>query len=147
VPVTDHLTAEMSEFLSQGTRTAHVAYLATDGRPLVAPVWFVVEDGCPTFATGLTTAKGRALVRDPRVSLTVDAPEPPYAFLQVQGTAEIDRRPAEVLRIATACGGRYMGVERADEFGRRNADPDEVVVRVRPFRVIHNEDVTAPTVR
>ena len=63
------LTAELREFLCAGTRTAKLAFTAADGRPLVAPVWFVVEgpDDAPEllFNTGRHTAKGRAIQRDP----------------------------------------------------------------------------------
>ena len=41
----DHLTPEVVAFLSDGTRTGKLGWTAADGRPLVAPVWFVVEDG------------------------------------------------------------------------------------------------------
>ena len=37
--------------------------------------------------------------------------------------------------MATLIGGRYMGAERAEEFGRRNAVPGELLVRFRPERV------------
>ena len=33
-------------------------------------------------------------------------------------------------------GGRYMGAHRAEEIGRRNAVPGELVVRVRPTKVV-----------
>ena len=36
---------QVVEFLSAGTRTAIPGYLAADGRPLVAPVWFIVDNG------------------------------------------------------------------------------------------------------
>jgi hypothetical protein len=36
---------QVVEFLSAGTRTAMLGYLAADGRPLVAPVWFIVDNG------------------------------------------------------------------------------------------------------
>jgi hypothetical protein len=39
------LSAKVVEFLLTGTRTGMLGYLAADGRPLVAPVWFVVDDG------------------------------------------------------------------------------------------------------
>ena len=42
----------------------------------------------------------------------------------------------ELLRFATAIAGRYMGADRAEEFGRRNAVPGELLVRLRPKRVI-----------
>ena len=105
------------DFLSHGTRTGKLSYLAASGRPLVAPVWFVVEDGSLVFNTNKDTAKGRALARDPRVSLCVDLEEPPYAFVQVQGEAELSEDPAELIRTATAIAARYMGAGRAEEFG------------------------------
>ena len=71
----DHLTPEIVDFLSAGMRTGKLGWTATDGRPLVAPVWFVVEDGALLFNTGKETAKGRAIRRDPRVVLCVDLQE------------------------------------------------------------------------
>ena len=130
------------DFLSHGTRTGKLSYLAASGRPLVAPVWFVVEDGSLVFNTNKDTAKGRALTRDPRVSLCVDLEEPPYAFVQVQGEAELSEDPAELIRTATAIAARYMGAGRAEEFGRRNGVPGELVVRLRPVKVLANFDVS-----
>ena len=128
------LSARVMEVLSAGTRTGMLGYVAADGRPLVAPVWFVVDDGQLVFNTGRDTSKGRALARDSRVVICVDDPHPPYSFVQVQGVATVTEDPPDVLDIATRTGARYMGAERADEFGRRNAVPGEMVVRVRPTK-------------
>lgn len=133
---------KISAFLGAGTRTGKLAYAGTDGRPLVAPVWFIVEDGALVFNTGKNTAKGRALVRDPRATLCVDLEEPPYAFVQVQGDAELSEDPGELVRTATAIAARYMGQDRAAEFGKRNGVPGELVVRLRPTRVNAVFDMT-----
>ena len=130
------------DFLTHGTRTGKLAYLAAGGRPLVAPVWFIVEGDSLVFNTNSQTAKGRALARDPRASLCVDLEEPPYAFVQVQGEAELSEDPAELLRTATVIAARYMGGDRAEEFGKRNAVPGELVVRLRPVKVLANFDIT-----
>ncbi|MBS4727173.1 PPOX class F420-dependent oxidoreductase [Mycobacterium sp. SM1] len=130
------LSDEVVEFLSAGTRTGMLGFLASDGRPLVTPVWFILDHGQLVFNTGRKTAKGRALVRDARVAICVDDPHPPYSFVQVQGIATATEDAADLLAIATRIGGRYMGVHRAEEFGRRNAVPGELVVRVRPTKVI-----------
>jgi PPOX class probable F420-dependent enzyme len=130
------------EFLSTGTRTGMLGYVAADGRPLVAPVWFVVDNGQLAFNTGRDTSKGHALARDSRVVICVDDPHPPYSFVQVQGVAEVSEDPQDVLDIATRTGGRYMGAERAEEFGRRNSVPGELVVRVRPTKVITGFDIS-----
>ena len=136
------LSPDVREFLTAGTRTGKLAFVAADGRPLVAPVWFVVEDGDLVFNTGAATAKGRAIARDPRLALCVDSEVPPYGFVQIQGTATTSEDPAELVRTATAIGGRYMGADRAEEFGRRNGVPGELVVRLTPTRVIAQLDMT-----
>lgn len=134
---------EISAFLSAGTRTGKLAFTGQDGRPLVAPIWFIVEDGDLVFNTGKDTAKGRALARDPRAALCVDLEEPPYGFVQVQAEAELSEDPGELVRTATAIAARYMGQERAEEFGKRNGVPGELVVRLRPVKVIAAFDMTA----
>ena len=91
---------EVSAFLQAGTRTGKLSYTGAEGRPLVAPVWFIVEDGRLVFNTGKETAKGRALARDSRATLCVDLEEPPYAFVQVQGDAELSEDPGELLRLS-----------------------------------------------
>jgi len=130
------LTEDVVAFLSHGTRTAKVGYLASDGRPLVAPVWFVVDDGGLVFNTGKTSAKGRALARDPRVVICVDDEQPPFSFVQIQGRVSISEDPDQLLAWATRIGGRYMGADRAEEFGHRNGVPGELLVRVTPTKVI-----------
>jgi PPOX class probable F420-dependent enzyme len=130
------LTEDVIAFLSEGTRTGKIGFVAADGRPLVVPIWFVVEDGQLVFNTGADTAKGRALQRDPRVALVVDDDRPPFSFVQVQGTASMSEDADELLATATRIAARYMGDDRAEEFGRRNAVPGELVVRVTPTKVI-----------
>ncbi|MBF6075908.1 PPOX class F420-dependent oxidoreductase [Nocardia beijingensis] len=131
------------EFLSEGTRTGKVAFVAADGSPMVTPVWFVVEGDELVFNTGKSTAKGKAFARDGRVAVCVDLEEPPYASVQVRGTVTLSEDPDELLRTATEIGGRYMGADRAEEFGKRNGVPGELVVRLRPDKVIAHFDATA----
>lgn len=136
------LSARAVEFLNAGTRTGMLGYLAADGRPLVTPVWILAEDDQVVFNTGRDSSKGRALQRDPRVTICVDDPHPPFSFVQVQGVATLNEDPQELLDTATRIAGRYMGAQRAEEFGRRNAVPGEVVVRVRPTKVITGFDIS-----
>jgi PPOX class probable F420-dependent enzyme len=134
---------EVRAFLLDGTRTGKLGYSAADGRPLVAPVWFVLEGDRLVFNTGKDTAKGRALARDPRIVICVDLEQPPFGYVQVQGVAELSEDPADLVATATAIGTRYMGADRAAEFGRRNGVPGELVVRVRPVKVLAEFDLTA----
>ncbi|WP_069163955.1 PPOX class F420-dependent oxidoreductase [Nocardia altamirensis] len=134
---------QVREFLSHGTRTGKVAFVAADGRPMVTPVWFVLEGDELVFNTGKDTVKGRAFARDGRVSVCVDLEAHPYSSVQLQGTVTLSEDLDELLRTATEIGGRYMGADRAEEFGKRNGVPGELVVRLRPTKVIAHMDATS----
>jgi PPOX class probable F420-dependent enzyme len=132
---------EIRSFLTHGTRTAKLATVMREGGPHVMPVWFVLDGEQILFTTGANTVKGRDLRRDPRVALVVEDDEPPYAFVHVRGRVTLHENRDELLRVATAIGSRYMGEDRAQEFGQRNAVPGELLVRVTPERVIAEADV------
>jgi PPOX class probable F420-dependent enzyme len=132
---------EIRAFLMHGTRTAKVATVMPSGQPHVMPVWFVLDGEQIVFTTGRDSVKGRDLRRDPRIALLVDDENPPYAFVHVRGKVTISNDLDELLHFATEIGSRYMGADRAEEFGRRNAVPEELLIRVTPERVISNADV------
>jgi PPOX class probable F420-dependent enzyme len=117
-------------------RTAKLATVRADGRPHLAPVWFDVDrDGTLVLNTGASTVKGRNLQRDPRASMCVDD-DRTYSFVVVEGVAEISADLDDVRRWATRLGGRYMGADRAEEYGARNGVVGELVVRLRPQRIV-----------
>lgn len=129
--------ADARAFLSAGTRTGKLAVVRRDGAPMVVPIWFVLDDdGAVVFNTGRDTVKGRALRRDPRVSICVDEEAPPYAYVRVDGVAEISEDLEAMLPWSTAIARRYMGDDLAEAYGRRNAVEGELLVRVRPQRVV-----------
>ena len=134
--------AEAIDFLSAGTRTGKLATVRADGRPHVAPIWFVVDGDDLVFTTNAATVKGRTLQREPRASLVVDLEAPPYAFVMVDGTVTLSEDLDEMLRFATELGRRYMGEALAEEYGRRNAVKGELLVRLHPDRVVAIDDVS-----
>ncbi|MFG3490490.1 PPOX class F420-dependent oxidoreductase [Streptomyces sp. NPDC047972] len=123
-------------FVSEGTRTGKMATVREDGSPHVVPIWFLLDGDDIVFNTGKDTVKGRNLARDGRVALCVDDDAPPFAFVSLSGRAELSEEPKELRRWAGRIGARYMGEDRADEFGERNAVPGELLVRVRIEKVV-----------
>jgi PPOX class probable F420-dependent enzyme len=128
-------------FLLRGTQTGMLATTRPDGRPHVAPVWFVLDGDDLVFTTGADTVKGRSLRRDGRVCLAVDDPTPPFAFVIIEGVASISEDPDALLAYATRIARRYMGDDRAEEYGRRNGVPGELLVRVSPTRIVAQDGI------
>lgn len=105
------------------------------------PVWFMLDGEDLVFTTWGDSVKGRNLRRDPRLAVVVDDEAAPFAFVHIRGRVTLSDDLDELLHFATAIGGRYMGADRAEEFGRRNAVPGELLVRLHPERVIAKADV------
>lgn len=133
--------AEALDWIVERPRTAKVGVVGPDGGPHVTPVWVARDGDDLVFNTGEMSGKGRALRRDPRIALCFDDEAPPFDFVTVFGTVEIVEDLDEVRRWATVIGGRYMGEDRAEEFGERNGVPGELVVRVAVDRVVGGFEV------
>jgi PPOX class probable F420-dependent enzyme len=128
---------EWKAFLTDQPRTAKLATVRQDGRPHVAPIWVDLDDGGTiVFTTHAESLKGKSIRRDPRIALCVDDDRPPFSFVTIEGTVEISEDLEEMLRWATRLGGRYMGAEVASAYGKRNAVPGELLVRLRPTHVV-----------
>lgn len=133
--------AQWREFVSDGSRTAKLSTVRADGSPHVAPIWFLLDGDVVVFNTGKETVKGRNIVRDGRIALCVDDDRPPFSFVVLQGRAHVSEDLDEVRHWATRIGARYMGEERAEEFGARNGVPGELLVHVTVDRVLAERDL------
>ncbi|MDT8913968.1 PPOX class F420-dependent oxidoreductase [Amycolatopsis sp. PS_44_ISF1] len=133
------------DFAGAGTRTGMLGLVRANGAPIVTPVWFLLDETPAgdeiVFTTGTDTLKGKAIARDGRICLAVDDQRPPYSYVQFTAQARLTHDPAEMLEWATRLGERYMGAERAEEYGRRNAVPEESLVRARITKVIARADI------
>jgi PPOX class probable F420-dependent enzyme len=132
---------ELDRFLSAGTRTGKLATTRADGSPHVAPIWFILDGDDVVFMTGADTAKGKAILRDQRVALSVDDERPPFAFAIIEGVVTISRDLDEMLPLSIAIARRYMGDALAEQYGRRNAVEGELLLRLRRVKVTAVADI------
>ena len=72
----------------------------------------------------------------------MDDQTPSFSFVSIYGNAKlIPYRQKEVLKWATEIAERYMGKKNAKAYGERNSGKDEVLVRIRPIKIIAEKDV------
>jgi PPOX class probable F420-dependent enzyme len=128
---------QVRAFMLDGSRTGKLATVRADGSPHVVPVWFTFDDeGRVVFLTGKGSLKARNMARDPRVAIAVDDEAMPFAWARVDGSAELTADSDELFHWAVESCRRCVGDDRAEEFGRRNAVPEELLVRVTPTRML-----------
>ncbi|NDJ53985.1 MAG: PPOX class F420-dependent oxidoreductase [Chloroflexi bacterium] len=132
---------ECLAFLGTGTRTGKLATVREDGRPHVVPIWFVLDGDRLIFNTWHSSVKALNMQRDQRVAVCVDEMEPPYQFVSIEGRVTMSTDLAQIKNWATQIGGRYMGADRAEEFGERNGVEGELLVTLTVDKWIGRKNV------
>jgi PPOX class probable F420-dependent enzyme len=134
---------EIKNFILQGTFTGKLGTINKNGTPHVVPIWFTVdgEDNI-IFNTGDKSVKAKNIRRVNRVRLCVDDQTPLFSFVTIDGIAEIiSDEPSEVYKWAKIIAARYMGNNKSEEYGRRNSAEGELLVKIKPIRVIGEKDI------
>ena len=106
---------EIEEYLKE----SHVAQLATvrpDGRPHVAPVWFMEEDGRAFVIAPAGAVKLRNIRRNPQVALSIATDQRPFKYVVLEGEGRVTDQ--DLAAMAERICVRYDGPER----GRAYAD-------------------------
>jgi len=139
----DMTKEEIRRFLMDTPRTGKLATVRPDGRPHVAPIWFTLDGDDIVFNTWHTSVKGKNMQQDNRVSLCVDDEKPPFSFVVIEGTVAFRQPPTEEnVRWAGEIAGRYMGADRAEEFGKRNGVEGELLVRLTPSHIVAQKNLS-----
>jgi PPOX class probable F420-dependent enzyme len=148
--MTEMSKKEIRRFLMQGTLTGKLATVKKDGSPHVVPIWFTLDhsnnnsNGDIIFTTNSMSVKAKNIRRDNRVSICIDDQTPPFSFVTVYGTAKTQQyKPNELVKWATKIAGRYMGRKNAESYGKRNSAEGELLVRVKPTRIVAEKDIAS----
>ena len=140
---------EIRKFLMKGTFTGKLATVKKDGSSHIVPIWFILDGRNKSgagddiiFTTNSTSVKAKNIQRDNRVSICVDDQTPLFSFVIVYGTAKIQHyEQNKLFRLATKIAQRYMGEDNAKDYGRRNSTEGEVLVRIKPNKIIAEKDI------
>jgi PPOX class probable F420-dependent enzyme len=133
---------EIRSFLLQGTFTGKLGTINKNGTPHIVPIWFTLDDEDNIlFTTGDTSVKAKNIQRNNQVRLCVDDQVPLFSFVTIDGIAEIiSNEPSEVYKWAKIIAARYMGNDKAEEYGKRNSSEGELI-KIKSTRVIGQKDI------
>lgn len=124
---------ELREFLTESAIFVKIGTISEDGWPAVNPAWYEYDGEAFWLITKELTGFCQNMRRDPRVTLCIDNPQPPYKRVMVRGRAEFleDEDWEEMGRRMVL---RYLGPQGMDYF-EATLDLPRVVVRIVPERV------------
>jgi PPOX class probable F420-dependent enzyme len=135
---------EIRNFLLQGTFTGKLGTINKNGTPHVVPIWYTLdEESNIIFNTGNNSVKAKNIKRNNRVRLCVDDQKPLYSFVTIDGIAEIisNADQKELFKWAKIIAARYMGNDKAEEYGERNSSEGELWIKIKKTRVIGQKDI------
>lgn len=102
-----------SQELLRSKIPARLAYVWMDGTPRVIPIWFHWNGRDIVMASPPKAPKLKALVKNPKVSLTIDDNVFPHKVLLVRGTARLE--PVEgIVPEYIAAAERYFSPEQSN---------------------------------
>jgi PPOX class probable F420-dependent enzyme len=125
------IPAEFKDLFTTKKAFAHLATTAGGAQPQVTPVWVDWDGTHLRVNTARGRVKDRNLQRNPRVALSVQDPDNPYRYVQVQGrVAEMTERGAD--EHIDALAKKYIGQDR---YPWKRPGEVRVMVRIVPERV------------
>src|ERR1700726_5191122 len=118
-----------SKELLESKIPARLAYVWTDGTPRVIPIWFHWNEHDFVLATPPKAPKLKALVKNPKVALTIDDNTFPHKVLLVRGTARLETVKGIVPEYAVAAD-RYFGSEQGKAWVKQMSSLIQEMVRI-----------------
>ena len=126
---------EVQEFLSR-SKVGVVASLRSDGYPHSTPVWYRYDGETIIIWTDKNRYWVRNVMRDNRVSFSIQDEAPPFAALTLRGRAAlVDQMDDSGLREAKDICRRYVGDDEVDEYVEAYWPKLYTFVKIRPERI------------
>lgn len=135
--------AQIDEFL-EGVHIARVATVRPDGRPHVAPIWFLWDGDYLYFETEDHTVKARNLRKNRNLAITIDisAGGLRLKYVILEGRAELIEDLVKVKKITRSIFQRYVGREGLETPSiMEMLAAANLVVALKPDRMISLDDI------
>ncbi len=129
---------EVDELLAEPL-VSHLVTVRPDGRPHVAPVWFIWQGGHALAMVGEEAVKVGNLRRNPVASLSVASPDRPYRYVVLEGEGDVTKE--NLAQVVQDICLRYDGPERGPVYAQELLSQDRMtLIDIRVNRVISWKD-------
>ncbi len=107
---------EQESFLAQ-PQIAHLVTIRPAGRPHVAPVWFLWDEGKAWVMADSGAVKVKNILQNPAVAVSIATPERPLSYVVLEGQAKLSSKALApiVERMCVLYDGPERGVDFAKE--------------------------------
>ena len=128
-------TQEMEAFLARPLLARFCSH-NQDGTIHIAPLYYRYAEGEFTFATQYRSRKVQNILRDPRVTILIDATEPILQSVMAYGVAQLDEEDVVDKRVEILAP-HYPNRQSARAFAERLARAwRTVIIRLRPTHIV-----------
>ena len=134
----DMTQQEIAAYLAEA-HVAHLVTLRSNGRPHVAPVWYLEEHGQAFVMADANAVKVRNIRRNPAVTLSIATDQRPLKYVVLNGEAEVVEK--DIAQMVERICVRYDGPVRGVEFAKELLAEDRLkLIDILVTRVIGWQD-------
>jgi PPOX class probable F420-dependent enzyme len=127
------LPEDIKRYVDNARVFATLATILPDGRPHLTMVW-VIRDGDDLLVSlTVTRQQAKNMARDPRVTLTVSAPDNPYLYAEIRGNVSLTPDPGREL--PDVLSRKYTGQDFLTFNPASKHDAARLVVRITPEKI------------
>ena len=129
---------EIAAYLKE-PHVAHMVTVRPDGRPHVAPVWFLEENGRAFVIADADAVRVRNIQHNPQVALSIATDHRPLKYVVLEGEGRVTNQDLSTL-VERICV-RYDGPGRGRAYAEELLSDDRIrLVDIRVTRVIGWKD-------
>lgn len=133
---------EHRQFL-ESHKVCIVGYARKSGPPSLTPIYYYVDGDEIVFSTTKARGKGRAVARNPELTICVVDMSPPYPYLMLMGTARVDEASAVdvMMKVGAIMTGNPVTESVRPMLEKRAQDEGRVAIRFTPTEFFKTQPV------
>ncbi len=129
----DMTKQEIAAYLAE-PHVAHLVTVRANGRPQVAPVWFLEDNGQAFVMADANALKVRNIRRNPAVALSIATDQRPLKYVVINGNAQVAE--GDITQMVERICVRYDGPARGAEFAKELLAEDRMkLIEIQVTRV------------